>query len=232
MTADRRSELAANLAAVRQRIERAATAAGRDPGEITLVAVTKTRPASDLEHLAALGVQHVGENREQEADAKHAAVAAPLVWHFIGRLQTNKARAVARWADVVESVDRIALVEPLARGAAAAGRRLAVLLQVSLDSDPERGGAPADQVEELAAQVVAHDALELRGVMAVAPLGVDPALAFADLARVHESLLALHPDAVVRSAGMSGDLEQAIAAGATHVRVGTALLGARPPIVR
>ena len=232
MTADRRSELAANLAAVHQRIERAATAAGRDPGEITLVAVTKTRPASDLEHLAALGVQHVGENREQEADAKHAAVAVPLVWHFIGRLQTNKARAVARWADVVESVDRIALVEPLARGAAAAGRRLAVLLQVSLDGDPERGGVPVNQLDELAAEVVAHDALELRGVMAVAPLGVDPALAFADLARVHESLLALHPDAVVRSAGMSGDLEQAVAAGATHLRVGTALLGARPPIVR
>lgn len=232
MSPERRAELAANLDQVRRRIARAAVAAGRDPAEVTLVAVTKAHPASDLEHLAALGVGHVGENREQEAAAKHAAVAAPLAWHFIGRLQTNKARAVARWADVVESVDRAAQVAPLAAGAAGAGRRLAVLLQVSLDGDPNRGGASPQDLPALAGLIEEHESLALTGVMAVAPLGADPARAFRELARVHDDLLATHPEATMRSAGMSADLEQAIAAGATHVRVGTALLGARAAIVR
>lgn len=232
MSSERRAELAANLSTVRDRIARAAQAAGRHPGEVTLVAVTKTYPASDVAHLAALGVTHVGESRDQEATLKRAAVEAPLSWHLIGRLQTNKARSVARWADLVESVDRPALVAALGAGAAAAQRPVGVLLQVSLDGDPDRGGAPPGQLAELAEQVLSHPSLTLRGLMAVAPIGVDPLAAFARLRDIRTGFLARHPEALTLSAGMSADLEPAIACGATHVRVGTALLGVRPAIVR
>lgn len=231
MSVDRRAELAANLAAVRDRIAAAARSAGRQPSEVTLVAVTKTYPAADVSHLAALGVEHVAESRAQEGAAKRAAVDAPLIWHVVGRLQTNKARSVAQWADLVESVDRPDLVDAMAVGAEVAGRQVGVLVQVSLDGDPERGGVPADQLGGLAERVRAAAHLELRGLMAVAPLGADPHVAFEQLRAIQAGFLAEHPAAVVLSAGMSGDLEEAIASGATHVRVGTALLGARPPIV-
>jgi uncharacterized pyridoxal phosphate-containing UPF0001 family protein len=150
----------------------------------------------------------------------------------VGGLQTNKARSVASYADVVHSVDRPELVAALSAGAVRADRRLEVLLQVSLDGDPARGGCPAADLPALADAAAAAAGLELAGVMAVAPLGADPADAFDQLAELHERLLAQHPAAVARSAGMSGDLEQAVARGATHVRVGTALLGARAPVSR
>jgi len=232
VSGDRRAELEANLVAVHARVSAAAEAAGRAPSEVTLVAVTKTYPDTDVTHLAALGVGHVGESRDQEAAAKREAVDAPLVWHLVGRLQTNKARSVAGWADVVESVDRPALVEALVEGAELAGRRLGVLLQVSLDGDRDRGGAGAEELNGLADLVLASSALELRGLMAVAPLGADPLAAFGRLRVIREGFLRDHPTATLLSAGMSGDLEPAILCGATHVRVGTALLGARPPVVR
>jgi pyridoxal phosphate enzyme (YggS family) len=233
---ERRDQLAANLDRVRERIAAAARTAGRDPADVTLVGITKTWPASDVVLLGELGVTDVGENRDQEAAPKHAEVVqegrTALRWHMVGRLQTNKANSVTRWADVVQSVDRLDLVTALQHGAERAERRIGVCLQVSLDGDPERGGALPADLDGLAAAVAGSAALDLLGLMAVAPLGVDPARAFADLAEVQAGFLARHEEARMLSAGMSGDLEAAVAAGATHVRVGTALLGDRPPIVR
>lgn len=228
----RADELAAGLRSVRERIAGAAEAAGRDPASIGLVVVTKFFPASDVRLLAGLGVTDVGENRHQEAEAKAAECAdLGLRWHYIGGLQSNKAAAVARYADVVESVDRVKLVGRLAQGAADSGREVDVLLQVSLDPPDAAGRAGADPADltDLAAAVLHHEGLRLAGLMAVAPLGEDPTAAFARLAAVRTDFLARHPSADALSAGMSGDLEQAIAAGATHVRVGSAILGSRPP---
>ena len=229
----RLQEIAANLDAVRRRMVAAAEAAGRDPDAIGLVVVTKFFPASDVRILADLGVTHVGENRHQEAAAKAAECAdLQLSWHFIGGLQSNKAAAVARYADVVESLDRVKLVAPLDRGARERGRPVDVLLQVSLDPPgrDQRSGADADVLPQLADAVAAAEMLRLRGLMAVAPLGEDPARAFGRLAEIRGGFLADYPDATRLSAGMSGDLEQAIAAGATHVRVGSAVLGSRPTL--
>lgn len=234
----RRAELAEGIAGVRARIAAACAAAGRDEAEITLIAVTKTFPASDVRLLAGLGLTEVGENREQEAEPKAAECAdLPLTWHFVGRLQTNKARAVAGYADVVHSVDRSRLVAALSGAAVRAGRTLRCLVQVSLDEPPPpgergRGGAAPGEVPALADEIAAAGGLELGGVMAVAPLGADPLPAFTRLAGIAGDVRRNHPGARVVSAGMSGDLEEAIACGATHLRVGTALLGGRRAIVR
>ena len=229
----RSEELADRLEAVRRRIETACAAADRDPGEVTLVAVTKFFPASDVRVLADLGVTHVGENRHQEAEAKAAECAdLGLTWHFIGGLQSNKAAAVAAYAGVVESLDRAKLVAGLERGAQARSEPLDVLLQVSLDTGEGAGRSGADpaDLEQLARAVDDADHLRLRGLMAVAPLGEDPAPAFARLAVLRQEFLSSHPGAEVLSAGMSNDLEQALAVGATHVRVGSAVLGSRPQV--
>ena len=229
----RRDELAANLDVVRRRIATACEQAGRDPGEVSLVVVTKFFPASDVRLLADLGVTDVGENRHQEAEAKAAECAdLGLRWHFIGGLQSNKASAVASYADVVESLDRAKLVGPLSRGAHARGHDVDVLIQVSLDPPGagHRSGADPGDLAELAARVHEAGMLRLRGLMAVAPLGEDPATAFRRLAEIRGGFVGDHPDATVLSAGMSGDLEAAIACGATHVRVGSAVLGTRPAV--
>ncbi len=240
MDTGRRAELAQNLAAVTERVGAACVAADRDPQGVTIVAITKTRPASDVELLADLGIRHVGENRDQEAREKADACAGlGLTWHFVGQLQRNKAASVARYADIVESVDRPALVAALDRGAEHAGRRLGVCIQVDLDDTaPDspgggpggRGGARPAEVLGLVEQVAGCGSLDLLGVMAVAPLGADPRGAFDRLAGVHEQVRAHHPAAAMRSAGMSDDFELAIAAGATHIRLGSALLGHREPL--
>ena len=227
-SAGREQELAAALAGLEQRLDRACAQAGRARDEVVLVAVTKTHPLSDVEALAALGVRDLGENRDQEAGAK-AAARPDLRWHFVGALQSNKAGSVASYASVVHSVDRASLVRALSAGAVRAGRRVDVLLQVSLDGDPARSGAVPADLPVLAEATAGADGLRLAGVMAVAPLGVEPERAFAELAGVAARLRADHPQADRISAGMSADLEAAIAAGATYVRVGTALLGLRPP---
>jgi pyridoxal phosphate enzyme (YggS family) len=229
--AARLAEIRGNLDAVRRRIAAGCAAADRDPAEVTLIVVTKTHPASDVELLARLGVRDVGENRDQEAAAKHAACTGlQLRWHFIGQLQSNKARSVARYADLVHSVDRLPLVHALGRGAEQAGRVLPCLVQISLDGDPHRGGVVRSDLPALADAVAAEPALELHGIMAVAPLGVDPGVAFEPLPAIRSALVGDHPGAVVISAGMSDDLEAALNHGATHLRVGTAVLGARPPL--
>ncbi|MCO5996656.1 YggS family pyridoxal phosphate-dependent enzyme [Actinoallomurus rhizosphaericola] len=229
----REEHLAANLAAVRERVAKACAAVGRSTAEVTLIAVTKTFPASDVRLLAGLGVTDVAENRDQEASAKAAECRdLPLTWHFVGQLQTNKARSVASYSDVVHSVDRERLVTALSRAATGMDRSLRCLVQVALDDAEGRGGTRPDGVPALADAIASAPGLTLGGVMAVAPLGGDPAAAFGRLAEVATALRAAHPGASMISAGMSGDLEEAIACGATHVRVGTALLGGRRAIVR
>jgi pyridoxal phosphate enzyme (YggS family) len=221
----------ANLAAVTARIASAAAAAAREPSELTLIGVTKFFPASDALLLADLGVTDLGESRDQEAAAKAAEVARRTVqpprWHFLGRLQTNKARSVAGYAYMVHSVDRSGLVAALAAGRATEGDPLRVLIQVSLDGDTDRGGALPAQVAQLVDEIGAKPSLQLAGVMAVAPITADPDSAFAELADIASRVRAEHPSAVVVSAGMSADLEAAIGHGATHLRIGTALLGRR-----
>lgn len=232
---DRRSEIAANLAAVRGRIASSCVASGRTPDSVTIVAITKTFPTSDVRILAQLGICEVGENRDQEAGPKAAECAdLDLTWHFVGQLQRNKASSVAHYAHIVESIDRSALVVALERGAGEAGRRVGVCLQVNLDEGPSartsqsgRGGARPDELHALAELVAGSAHLDLLGVMAVAPLGPDPSGPFERLAALHGQLLVEHPGATMRSSGMSGDFEAAIAAGATHIRLGSALLGRR-----
>jgi pyridoxal phosphate enzyme (YggS family) len=229
----RREEIAAGLAEVEQRVEDACRAVGRDRSEITLIAVTKTYPASDVRLLAGLGVRDVGENRDQEAAAKAAECAdLPVTWHFIGQLQTNKARSVVSYAGLVHSVDRLRLVEALSGEAVRAGREVGCLVQVALGPGLERGGAAPSEVPALAEAIAGAPGLCLKGVMAVAPLGKDPSEAFGMLWGVAQAVQKEHPAADVISAGMSGDLAHAIANGATHLRVGTALLGRRKPFVR
>lgn len=231
MTGQRRAELASNLDAVRARIARACEGAGRDPAAVTLIAVTKFFPASDIDLLAELGVVAIGENRDQEASAKLADVTAraELEVHFIGQVQSKKAGSVVGYADVVQSVDRPKLVTALDRAAQVAGRVTDVLVQVNLDDAPGRGGVDPQGARALADLVAATQHLRLRGVMAVAPLGADPDPAFALLHEVARGLRQEHEGADWVSAGMSGDLEAALAHGATHLRVGSAILGTRPP---
>ncbi len=236
----RRQEIAASLERVRERIAAACEDAGRSPDELTLVAVTKTFPVEDVVRLADLGLRDVGENRDADAAGKAAAAReaglSDLVWHFVGQVQRNKAASVATYADVVHSIDRVRLVSALDRGAASAGREVTALVQVDLRDPPVddgRGGAAAAEVDEIAAALDASEHLVLGGVMAVAPLGLDRAgtdRAFARLLDVAGRLRGTYPGAVIVSAGMSADLESAVAHGATHLRVGTALLGSRPPL--
>jgi pyridoxal phosphate enzyme (YggS family) len=213
---------------------------------VTLIVVTKTYPASDVRILSELGVRHVAENRDQDAAPKAAACSdLPLTWHFVGQLQTNKVRSVLGYADVVQSVDRSRLVAALSKEAVRAGRELGCLIQVALDAaDPqassppgeqavgERGGVAPGGIEELADLVAGSPGLRLDGLMTVAPLTGEYAgrqrAAFERLMDLSTDLRRAHPAANMVSAGMSADLEQAVAAGATHVRVGTAVLGVRP----
>ncbi len=241
----RAEQLAANLAEVRQRIAGACAEAGRQSEDVTLVVVTKFFPVSDVRLLAELGVRDVGENRHQEAEAKAAECAdLDLRWHFVGGLQSNKAAAVAAYSEVVESVDRAKLLGGLARGAIERGRDLDCLVQVNLDAvgtqdqehgDPDRagtsrGGVHPQGAADLAARIAGTDGLRLRGVMAVAPPGVDPRPAFAVLADLAADVRRTDPAASWISAGMSGDLEAAVNSGATHVRIGSAVLGPRPSL--
>ena len=228
----RRDDLAANLTDVRARIEAACQAAGRSPAEVDLLAVTKTFPATDVALLSDLGLTAFAENRDQDASAKVVEFAelrpeARATWHMVGNVQRNKARSVVSWADRVDTLDSIRLADVLAKAAARRGRPLEVLIQVSIDGDPARGGCPIPEIAALADHVAGSGELLLRGVMAVAPIEMNPARAFSVLAEEVSRLCRDHPAATVVSAGMSGDLEDAIAHGSTCVRVGTALLGGR-----
>jgi uncharacterized pyridoxal phosphate-containing UPF0001 family protein len=261
VTADaRQRELAANLAAVRERIAAACRAANRDPADVSLIVVTKTFPAADVLRLAGLGITDFGENRDQEAAPKAAEVAvlgATVRWHFVGQLQRNKCRSVVRYASVVHSVDSVRLADAL--DAATVQERvgpLEALVQVSLDGDASRGGAvpgprstaglasdgvlssdsALDQGADVALDrvvdaVASAPGLVFKGLMAVAPAHWEPERAFAALAEIAARVRADHPGATVLSAGMSGDVEQAIQHGATHIRLGSAVLGNRASLM-
>jgi pyridoxal phosphate enzyme (YggS family) len=217
--------LSERLAEVDSRIADAARAAGRDPAEMTRIVVTKFHPPSLIRELFELGVRDVGENRHQEAAAKAAELTdLDLAWHFVGQLQSNKARAVRRYASAVHSVDRPSLVEALADADADA---LDCFIELNLTDDPGRGGVPPADADRLAEQVAATPGLRLRGVMAVAPLDAEPRAAFAGVRAVSDRIRTLVPGATAISAGMSDDFAEAIAEGATHLRIGTAITGKR-----
>ncbi|MDF9751737.1 YggS family pyridoxal phosphate-dependent enzyme [Arthrobacter sp. ES3-54] len=234
----RLAQLEANLAAVRRRIDAAVAAAGRQATPPRLIVVTKFHPPQDVRRLASLGVTDVGENRDQEAADKAAQLEdLGLSWHFIGQLQSKKAKSVVKYAASVHSVDREALASALAKAMAAESERtgrppLECFIQVSLDEDAgaHRGGAAPDEVPALAEQLAGAAGLRLAGVMAVAPLGADPAVAFEKLAGISGRLAEQYPGATGISAGMSQDLEEAVRSGATHLRIGSDILGPRPAL--
>ena len=234
----RLAELQERLTAVRQRIDTATEAAGRQDSPPQLIVVTKFHPAEDIRRLARLGITDVGENRDQEAADKTAALGGlGLRWHFIGQLQSNKAKSVVKYASAVHSVDRPQLAGALAKAMAAEHERtgrgpLDCFIQVSLDDGAggHRGGARPGDVPALAEQLVASEGLRLAGVMAVAPLGADPDRAFETLAGISARLRAQCPGATGISAGMSQDLEAAVRFGATHLRIGSDILGPRPAL--
>lgn len=219
------AELRERYTAIDEGIAAACRDAGRARDEVTLIVVTKFHPADLVRDLVELGVRDVGENRHQDAAPKAAELHdLPLTWHFVGQLQSNKARAVAEYARVIHSVDRDSLVSALAR----TERPLEVFLEVNLTDDPGRGGVEPAELLSLAERVLEHPTLDLRGVMAVAPIDEDARAAFARLRGLSERLRAVAPAATAISAGMSNDYAEAIAEGATHLRIGTAITGKRP----
>ena len=219
----RYDEIASNLAAVKAAIDVAARNCGRTPEEITLIAVTKTFPVSDVHLLASLNVHHYGENRDTEAAPKAAAV--PGTWHFQGQIQSNKLKSIASWANVIHSLDELRHIQTLDKVAV---HRIGVFLQVSLDGADGRGGAAPSDLSMLADAIVESAQLDLMGLMAVAPLDISSDQAFEKLAAIHASFKASYPMATSLSAGMSNDFESAISHGATHIRVGSSILGSRP----
>ena len=220
---NRRDEITRNLQEVKERISSAAKSAGRDPAEIQLIVVTKTFPISDIEILRELGESNFGENRDQEAGPKAEAISA--TWHFQGQIQSNKIKSICQWADVIHSISSEKEILKFAQSP----RKHQVFLQVSLDGQEGRGGASPTDLTQLADLVNQSNNLELLGLMAVAPLGLEPIKAFADLAQINQGFASQYPNSKYLSAGMSGDFEAAIKYGATHVRVGSSILGSRSP---
>jgi pyridoxal phosphate enzyme (YggS family) len=209
----RREELAANLASVQERITRS---------DVTLIVVTKTYPVSDVQILKELGVENFGENRTEEGEVKAAAV--PATWHFQGGIQSRKLKDIVQWADVIHSLDSTEHVLKLGQRAV---RPMKVFLQLSLDGDPERGGVVESELAALAEVVLAAPNLTLAGLMCVPPVSAIPAEAFSQIYSVHQRFLRDFPNAQSLSTGMSGDFEVAIDHGATHIRVGSSILGSR-----
>jgi pyridoxal phosphate enzyme (YggS family) len=220
---DRKAEIARNLQEVKERIIGAAKSVNRDPNEIELIVVTKTFPISDIEILRELGETNFGENRDQEAGPKAEIISA--TWHFQGQIQSNKIRSICQWADVIHSISSEKEILKFAQSE----RKHQLFLQVSLDGQEGRGGASPAELAQLADLVNESNNLELLGLMAVAPLGVEPMKAFADLAQINQGFASQFPNSKFLSAGMSGDFEAAIKYGATHIRVGSSILGSRSP---
>ena len=218
---DRKVEIARNLQEVKERIAVAAKSVNRSPAEIHLVVVTKTFPISDIEILRELGESNFGENRDQEAGPKAHLISA--TWHFQGQIQSNKIKSICEWVDVVHSISSEKEILRFAQSP----RKHEVFLQVSLDGQEGRGGASPSELALLAELVNESNNLELMGLMAVAPLGIEPEIAFTDLAHIYQGFRSHFPNSKFLSAGMSGDFEEAIKHGATHVRIGSSILGSR-----
>jgi len=220
---NRKDEITRNLQEVKERIIGAAKSVNRDPNEIELIVVTKTFPISDIEILRELDEFNFGENRDQEAASKAEAI--PATWHFQGQIQSNKIKSICQWADVIHSICSVKEILKFAQSS----RKHQVFLQVSLDGELGRGGTNSTDLSQLADLVNESNNLELLGLMAVAPLGVEPEKAFADLAQINQGFTGQFPNSKYLSAGMSGDFEAAIKYGATHIRVGSSILGSRSP---
>jgi len=219
---NRLEEITRNLTEVKERMEAAANRVGRTLDELTLIAVTKTFPVSDVEILKSLGVTNFGENREADAAPKAAAIGG--TWHFQGQIQSNKLKSITSWANIIHSLDELRHFEIIEN---VAPHPLGIFCQVSLDGAQARGGLQAEKLFELAQKVHQSPRHQLLGLMAVAPLGANPAVAFAELSKIHKAFIQQFPEATKLSAGMSGDFEQAIAHGATHLRIGSSILGSR-----
>jgi pyridoxal phosphate enzyme (YggS family) len=218
----RKAELTQNLAKIKAEI----------PSQVHLIVVTKTFPLSDVEILHQIGVAEFGENRDQEGKLK--ALVVPGKWHFQGQLQSNKLKSICRWADVIQTIDSIRYVELVAKATRqnSAEKSIEVFIQVSLDSEgskENRAGADPSEINQIADAILASDNLQLQGLMAVAPLNEEPESAFSRLAKIHSDFKAKYPNSPFLSAGMSGDFKIAIAHGATHVRIGSQILGSRAP---
>jgi pyridoxal phosphate enzyme (YggS family) len=225
----RKDQILSNLELVKEKITSAAQAAGRAPSEITLIAVTKTFPVSDLEILYELGVRNFGENRDQEAAPKVGVLPADITWHFQGGIQSNKLKSISNWASVIHSVDKFKYAQMISQFSV--GKTKEIFIQVSLDTLPQsrEGVDPADLMQ-LAEQIMSLPNLEVKGLMAVAPLDQPTEQAFVRLQQIQQKFIQLYPAASSLSSGMSGDYELAISLGATHVRIGSSILGNRSPI--
>ena len=220
---NRRAELSENLNAIKSRINIAAQNTGRGSEEITLIVVTKTFPASDAQILYELGVRDFGENRDQEASAKSTELPDDCRWHFQGQIQSNKLKSIANWADVLHSIDDIAHANKLNSLVTSKD----IFIQVSLDNQPNRGGVLPDLIPEFLEEISAFPNLNVRGLMAVAPLDEEPVIAFQRLKALSDRVVKTQPTAHEISAGMSNDFEAAISQGATHIRIGSQILGVR-----
>ena len=225
----RKDQILSNLESVKEKISAAAQEAGRSPSEITLIAVTKTFPVSDLEILYELGVRNFGENRDQEAAPKVSALPADITWHFQGGIQSNKLKSISNWASVIHSVDKFKYAQMISQFSV--GKTKEIFIQVSLDTLPQsrEGVDPADLMQ-LAEQIMSLPNLQVKGLMAVAPLDQPTEQAFVRLQQIQQKFIQLYPAASSLSSGMSGDYELAISLGATHVRIGSSILGNRSPI--
>ena len=225
----RKDQIHLNLELVKEKISAAAQAAGRSPSEITLIAVTKTFPVSDLEILYELGVRNFGENRDQEAAPKVGVLPADITWHFQGGIQSNKLKSISNWASVIHSVDKFKYAQMISQFSV--GKTKEIFIQVSLDTLPQsrEGVDPADLMQ-LAEQIMSLPNLQVKGLMAVAPLDQPTEQAFVRLQQIQQKFIQLYPAASSLSSGMSGDYELAISLGATHVRIGSSILGNRSPI--
>jgi len=223
---NREIEIGDALKAVEARVTTAAASAGRSRSEITLIAVTKTYPVADVEILRNLGIENFGENRSEEGVAKSGQVSA--TWHFQGQVQSRKLRDIAGWASFVHSLDSAEHVEKLSRVATESEKEIAIFLQLSLDGAPARGGVIATDIKALADAVVNLPHIKLVGVMCVPPVEYEHERAFSEIAEIHQSFITSFPSATYLSAGMSSDFEVAISHGATHLRVGSQILGSRP----
>ena len=219
---NRHDEIASNFAVVQDRISKAASRAGRSADEITLIAVTKGFPVSDVDILSQLGVTNFGENRDSDAAPKAASVSG--TWHFQGQIQSNKLKSITSWSSVIHSLDEIKHFEIIEK---TAPHPLEIFCQVSLDGSAGRGGSSVEKLNELATAIENSSRHRLLGLMAVAPLGVQPSEAFSQLSVIHKAFMVDFSNANKLSAGMSGDFEEAIAHGATHIRIGSSILGSR-----
>lgn len=233
MSISRQQEINENYQKIQNRILESCNSVGRDPSEVTVIAITKTYPASDVDLLNNIGVHNVGENKDQEASQKFNEVKNKFTWHFVGQLQTNKVKSVVQYADFIHSVDRISLAKEIQKMSKKIDKVQKVLIQIDLDesqNDENRGGVNPSKLNELAQEISSCPNLELKGLMSVAPLNVSSKEAFLKLAKIQLEFLKTYPLAKMLSAGMSEDLEDAVSHGATHLRIGSALLGERPKI--